>query len=66
MSPDAFELLVVKLLVAMGYGGSIQDAGKAVGKAGDEGIDGIIKEDKLGLDTVYIQDGVSNIVEGWW
>ena len=40
----------------MGYGGSLQDAGKAVGKAGDEGIDGIIKEDKLGLDTVYIQD----------
>jgi restriction system protein len=39
----------------MGYGGSLQDAGKAVGKAGDEGIDGIIKEDKIGLDTVYIQ-----------
>ena len=39
----------------MGYGGSLQDAGKAVGKAGDEGIDGMIKEDKLGLDTVYIQ-----------
>ena len=47
---------MVILLVAMGYGGSLQDAGKAVGKAGDEGIDGIIKEDKLGLDTVYIQD----------
>jgi restriction system protein len=46
---------VVTLLVAMGYGGSLQDAGKAVGKAGDEGIDGMIKEDKLGLDTVYIQ-----------
>jgi restriction system protein len=44
-----------KLLVAMGYGGSIEDAGNAVGKAGDEGIDGIIKEDKLGLDVVYIQ-----------
>ena len=43
------------MLVAMGYGGSLQDAGKAVGKAGDEGIDGMIKEDKLGLDTVYIQ-----------
>lgn len=55
MSPEAFEQLVVALLVAMGYGGSIQDAGKAVGKAGDEGIDGIIKEDKLGLDSVYIQ-----------
>jgi restriction system protein len=39
----------------MGYGGSIQDAGKAIGKSGDEGIDGIIKEDKLGLDVIYIQ-----------
>lgn len=39
----------------MGYGGSIQDAGKAIGKSGDEGIDGIIKEDKLGLDIIYIQ-----------
>jgi restriction system protein len=55
MSPQTFEQAVVKLLVAMGYGGSIQDAGQAVGKAGDEGIDGIIKEDKLGLDMVYIQ-----------
>jgi restriction system protein len=54
-SPDFFERLVVRLLVAMGYGGSIQDAGKAVGKAGDGGIDGIIKEDKLGLDNVYLQ-----------
>ena len=43
------------LLVAMGYGGSIEDAGQVVGRAGDEGIDGIIKEDKLGLDVVYIQ-----------
>ena len=55
MTPEAFEQLVVTLLVAMGYGGSLQDAGKAVGKAGDEGIDGMIKEDKLGLDTVYIR-----------
>jgi restriction system protein len=55
MSPQTFEQSVVKLLVAMGYGGSIQDAGQAVGKVGDEGIDGIIKEDKLGLDMVYIQ-----------
>lgn len=54
-SPGFFEQLVVKLLVAMGYGGSIQDAGRAVGKAGDEGVDGIIKEDKLGLDVVYVQ-----------
>ena len=50
-----FERIVVDLLVKMGYGGSIQDAGKAIGKSGDEGIDGIIKEDKLGLDVIYIQ-----------
>lgn len=54
-SANFFEQLVVKLLVAMGYGGSIQDAGRAVGKTGDGGIDGIIKEDKLGLDNVFIQ-----------
>ena len=53
--PNFFERLVVELLLAMGYGGSRKDAGKAIGKSGDEGIDGIIKEDKLGLDTVYIQ-----------
>ena len=55
LSPAFFEKLVVELLVKMGYGGSITDAGKALGKSGDEGIDGIIKEDKLGLDTIYIQ-----------
>jgi restriction system protein len=55
MPPDAFERLVVDLLVAMGYGGSQQDAGRAVGKSGDEGIDGIIKEDRLGLESIYIQ-----------
>ena len=54
-SPAFFERLVVDLLVAMGYGGSRADAGKAVGKSGDGGIDGIIKEDRLGLDAVYIQ-----------
>jgi restriction system protein len=54
-SPAFFERLVVKLLVAMGYGGSVEDAGNAVGRAGDDGIDGIIKEDKLGLDIVYVQ-----------
>ena len=53
--PSFFEKIVVELLVKMGYGGSIQDAGKAIGKTGDEGIDGIIKEDKLGLDVIYIQ-----------
>jgi len=45
----------VDLLVAMGYGGSRKDAGEAIGRSGDEGIDGIIKEDRLGLDVVYIQ-----------
>jgi restriction system protein len=55
LSPTFFERLVVELLVKMGYGGSIKDAGKAIGKSGDEGIDGTIKEDKLGLDIIYIQ-----------
>jgi restriction system protein len=55
LSPSFFERLVVELLVKMGYGGSIKDAGKAIGKTGDEGIDGTIKEDKLGLDIIYIQ-----------
>jgi restriction system protein len=54
-SPAFLEQLVVELLVAMGYGGSLQDAGKAVGGTGDGGIDGIIKEDRLGLESVYIQ-----------
>ena len=54
-SPSFFEKLVVDLLVAMGYGGSRADAGQAIGRSGDGGIDGIIKEDKLGLDTIYIQ-----------
>ena len=53
--PRFFEQLVVDLLVAMGYGGSRQDAGHAVGRTGDGGIDGIIKEDRLGLDVVYLQ-----------
>lgn len=55
LSPSFFERLVVELLVKMGYGGSMKDAGKALGKSGDEGIDGTIKEDKLGLDIIYIQ-----------
>jgi restriction system protein len=54
-SPSFFERVVVELLVKMGYGGSRADAGKAIGKTGDGGIDGIIKEDKLGLDVIYIQ-----------
>mgnify|MGYP000930902601 CR=1 FL=1 len=54
-TPSFFESLVVELLVKMGYGGSIQDAGRSIGRSGDEGIDGIIKEDRLGLDVIYIQ-----------
>ncbi len=54
-TPSFFERVVVELLVKMGYGGSRVDAGKAIGRSGDGGIDGIIKEDKLGLDVVYIQ-----------
>ncbi|MGJ5818779.1 restriction endonuclease [Paludibaculum fermentans] len=53
--PAAFERIVVDLLVAMGYGGSVEDAGRVVGKSGDGGIDGIIKQDKLGLDAIYVQ-----------
>jgi restriction system protein len=54
-SPTFFERLVVDLLVRMGYGGAVADAGATVGAPGDEGIDGVIKEDKLGLDVVYVQ-----------
>jgi restriction system protein len=54
-SPAFFEQFVVELLVKMGYGGSLADAGTAIGRSGDEGIDGIIKEDRLGLDAIYIQ-----------
>lgn len=54
-TPDFFERLVIDVLVKMGYGGSRKEAGRAVGRSGDEGIDGIIKEDKLGLDIIYVQ-----------
>ncbi len=54
-SPSFFERVVVDLLVKMGYGGNRQDAGRALGKSGDGGIDGIINEDRLGLDVIYIQ-----------
>ena len=54
-SPSFFERAVVELLVRMGYGGTRKDAGQAIGRTGDEGIDGIIKEDRLGLDTIYMQ-----------
>ncbi len=53
--PEFFERLVVKLLTTIGYGGSMADAGKRLGKTGDGGVDGVIKEDKLGLDLLYIQ-----------
>ena len=55
MPPEFFERLVVELPVKMGYGGTLRDAGQAVGQSGDGGIDGIIKEDRLGLDVIYIQ-----------
>jgi restriction system protein len=54
-TPTFFENLVVELLVKMGYGGTIKEAGKSIGRSGDEGIDGVIKEDRLGLDIIYIQ-----------
>lgn len=54
-SPMQFENIVIDLLVAMGYGGSRKEAAKAIGRSGDEGIDGIINEDRLGLDVIYVQ-----------
>ena len=54
-SPSFFEQLVVDLLVKMGYGGSRQEAGRAIGRSGDGGIDGVIDEDRLGLDVIYVQ-----------
>jgi len=54
-APDFFERLVIDVLIQMGYGGSRKEAGQAIGKVSDGGIDGIIKEDKLGLDIIYIQ-----------
>jgi restriction system protein len=54
-SPTFFEQLVIDVLVAMGYGGSREDAGRAIGRSGDGGIDGEIKEDRLGLDIIYVQ-----------
>lgn len=54
-TPEFFEKLVIHLIVSMGYGGSVKEAGKATRKTADEGIDGIIKEDRLGLETIYLQ-----------
>lgn len=53
--PDFFERLIVNLLLAMGYGGSAAEAGRAIGRSGDDGVDGVIDQDALGLDRVYIQ-----------
>lgn len=53
--PDFFERLIVSLLLSMGYGGSTNDAGRALGRSGDDGVDGVIDQDALGLDRVYIQ-----------
>jgi restriction system protein len=53
--PEFFERLIVNLLLAMGYGGSAADAGRALGRSGDDGVDGVIDQDALGLDRVYIQ-----------
>jgi restriction system protein len=54
-NPEFFENLVIELLVAMGYGGSLDDAARVVGRSGDAGIDGVIKEDRLGLESIYVQ-----------
>jgi restriction system protein len=54
-SPQFFEQLVLEVLLEMGYGGSRKEAGEAIGATGDEGIDGIINEDRLGLDVIYLQ-----------
>jgi restriction system protein len=53
--PEFFERLIVNLLLNMGFGGSVADAGRALGRSGDDGVDGVIDQDALGLDRVYIQ-----------
>lgn len=53
--PDFFERLIVNLLLEMGFGGSAADAGQALGRSGDDGVDGVIDQDALGLDRIYIQ-----------
>jgi restriction system protein len=53
--PDFFERLIITLLLSMGFGGSAADAGRALGRSGDDGVDGVIDQDALGLDRVYIQ-----------
>lgn len=55
LSPAFFEQVVVSLLIGMGYGGSLEDAGRKLGKSGDGGVDGVIDQDALGLDSIYVQ-----------
>lgn len=55
VTPTFFEQIVLKLLTAMGYGGSVEEAAAHLGRGGDDGVDGVINEDKLGLDVVYVQ-----------
>jgi len=55
VTPARFETMIVQLMLRLGYGGPSEDAGMAVGQTGDEGIDGIIKQDRLGLDNIYLQ-----------
>jgi len=55
MSPAFFERLVIRLLLSMGYGGSVEEAGRALGRSGDDGVDGVVDQDALGLDRVYVQ-----------
>ena len=54
-TPAFFETMIVNLLLAMGYGGSSEDAGRAIGQSGDDGVDGVIDQDPLGVDQIYIQ-----------
>jgi restriction system protein len=54
-APAVFERIIIALLFEMGYGGSHADAAEAIGKSGDEGLDGFIKKDRLGLDIIYVQ-----------
>ena len=55
MPPVFFEQLIVQLMLSLGYGGTMSDAGQTLGKSGDGGVDGVIKQDKLGLDKIYLQ-----------
>jgi restriction system protein len=55
MSPSSFESLIVRLMLKLGYGGAGDESGKTLGRTGDEGVDGVIKQDKLGLDNIYLQ-----------